>query len=79
MTNAVRYGLTRRQGEVLAWLKVRLAQPGAAPTLAEIGKGIGTRSHSRVAELLDALQARGYLRRLPAAPRSIALTEDHTR
>ncbi|KAB2888403.1 MAG: MarR family transcriptional regulator [Desulfobulbaceae bacterium] len=71
----VQFGVTPRQGQVLAFLRQRQADGLAAPTLQEIADAIGCRSKGHVSDFLAGLEARGHIRRIPGAQRSVALVE----
>lgn len=54
--------LTARQGEILAFIKTRIASKGAPPTRAEIADQFGFKSPNAAEDHLRALQRKGYLR-----------------
>lgn len=68
-------GLTRRQTECLGVLREFIAAHGFPPSMDEIATKMGTRSRGRVAELLKALEKRGFIRRLRNRARAIELVE----
>lgn len=66
-------GLTKQQRKLLTYLREYIGQNGEAPTFREIRAALGWSSGSRVFEVLNALQERGYLWRGYGKPRSIVL------
>lgn len=66
-------GLTKRQDETLRFLFAYQMQHGTAPTFAEIATAIGSKSKSRISEILIALEERRYIRRLRDRPRAIEI------
>ena len=71
--------LTKRQQEILKVVQDHVAQHGYPPTVREIGDAVGLTSSSTVHAHLQALETRGALRRDPAKPRAIDLTERSSR
>ncbi len=65
--------LTRRQKEILDFLRDFLKGQGYSPTLEEIAEHFGISSLNAVYKHLRALQERGFIRRLPHQARSIQL------
>lgn len=65
--------LTRRQKQVLDFLRSFLARQGYVPSFEEIGAGLGLSSVSTVHKHLATLQAKGYLRRGPGFRRHLEL------
>ncbi len=65
--------LTKRQQEILEVVQAHVARHGYPPTVREIGDAVGLTSSSTVHAHLQALEARGALRRDPAKPRAIDL------
>jgi repressor LexA len=72
-------GLTPRQAECLRVIRERLAQSGVPPTYDEMCLQLGMASKSSVARLVDALVARGHLRRIPNHARGLALAGEFGR
>jgi repressor LexA len=65
-------GLTTKQREMLAFIERHLeANNGIAPTYDEMALGVGVASKSGVARLIDALEERGYIRRLRNRARAL--------
>ena len=75
-TRGGHYGLTKRQAELLAFIRQYHAWHGMTPTYAEMMKAVGIASKSGIARVVVALEERNYIRRLPNRARSIALCED---
>ena len=65
--------LTRRQKEILDFVRGYLERQGYSPTLEEIADHFDLSSLNGVYKHLRALQARGFIRRLPNQARSIQL------
>ena len=66
--------LKHRQTKILAFIKDFIARHPYPPALREIVEGCGLSSASVAQYNLRLLEQRGYLTRVPAAARSIALT-----
>jgi len=58
--------LTRRQLEIVRYLAHYHQEHGYAPSFAEIATRFGLRSQATVAEHVEVLERKGYLRREPA-------------
>jgi len=71
--------LTRRQHEVLEFVKRYSAKHGYPPTVRDIGKAIGLTSSSTVHAHLANLEKVGLLRRDPTKPRAIELLVDRAK
>ncbi|HZT74224.1 MAG TPA: transcriptional repressor LexA [Terriglobales bacterium] len=65
--------LTRRQKQVLDFLRAFLAREGYVPSFQEIAGGLGLSSVATVHKHLATLQAKGYLRRGPGFRRHFEL------
>ncbi len=66
--------LTRRQYELLCFIERYLeATGGVGPSYDEMATGIGAPGKSSVARLVDGLEERGYIRRLPRRARAIEI------
>ena len=63
--------LTPRQERVLATIRASVHDRGFPPTMREIGEAVGLTSTSSVKHQLQALEAKGYLRRDANLPRAI--------
>lgn len=67
-------GLTHQQAECLDFIRARSAR-GCAPSYEEIRVGLGLASKNGVFRLLNALEKRGRIRRLPRQARAIEIIE----
>jgi repressor LexA len=63
--------LTARQTRILETIRASVHEKGYPPTMREIGEVVGLTSTSSVKHQLQALEAKGYLRRDPNLPRAI--------
>lgn len=63
--------LTARQERILETIRASVHDKGYPPTMREIGEVVGLTSTSSVKHQLQALEAKGYLRRDPNLPRAI--------
>jgi repressor LexA len=72
----VELNLTKRQQEILDYVKRYSAKHGYPPTVRDIGKAIGLTSSSTVHTHLANLEKIGLLRRDPTKPRAIELLVD---
>lgn len=68
-------GLTPRQRDVLDFIRSHQGEHGVTPTYDEIAAGIGLSSKSGIARMIDGLEERGFVTRLPGRWRSIVLRE----
>ncbi|MBE3589417.1 MAG: transcriptional repressor LexA [Firmicutes bacterium] len=67
--------LTRRQREILEFIKRRIRERGYPPSVREIGEAVGLSSSSTVHGHLARLEEKGYLRRDPSKPRAIEVLD----
>ena len=67
-------GLTKRQGEVLSFLKNFLRKRGYPPTIREICTRFGFQSPRGAKKHLDALEKKGAIRRSPGSSRAIEIS-----
>ncbi len=73
----MRLGLTKRQSDVLHFLREYIRQNGFPPTIQEIQQHFGFASSNTVVEFLRALERKGYIiRARKHCARSIQLVED---
>lgn len=64
--------MTRRQADALDFIKgYQSEQGGVSPTLQQIATALGLRNRSTAKKLLDGLEQRGFIRRLPGKVRAI--------
>lgn len=66
-------GLTPKQRELYDFIARYLRERATAPSFAEMQKAMNSASQSRIHTLLNALQERGYIRRIPRKARAIEL------
>lgn len=69
-------GLTKRQLDLLVFLKTFISEHGYSPNYDEICVGIGMQSKGGAHAHIVRLEDRGFVRRLAGQSRSIQLTED---
>ena len=67
--------LTKKQKELLDCIKNYQDKHGWTPSYAEICEALNIKSKSQIYSLLNALEERGYCKRLPNKSRSIILTD----
>jgi len=67
--------LNPKQQAVLDFIKNEIKRKGYPPSVREIGKAVGFSSSSTVHNYLNQLEKLGYIRRDPALPRAIVVTE----
>lgn len=68
--------LTKRQSDILAFIRKTHRQRGYPPSVREIGEAVGLQSPSSVHAQLATLAERGYLKKDPTRPRAIVVAED---
>lgn len=66
-------GLTAQQAKLLNYIEVCTAEFGVCPSYEEMGAAIGIKARSGVFRLIEKLEERGHIRRLPNRARSIEL------
>lgn len=66
-------GLTPVQADVLAVIRRLLNEKGYSPSYREIAEGVGLKSLGRVSRIVQDLEERGCIRRLPNHGRSIQI------
>lgn len=66
-------GLTPVQADVLAVIRRLLNEKGYSPSYREIAEGVGRKSIGHLTQIIDGLEQRGYIRRLPNRSRSIQI------
>ena len=67
--------LTRRQQEILDFIRGELHRRGYPPSVREIGEAVGLSSSSTVHSHLAALEAKGFIRRDPSKPRALEVLD----
>src|SRR5579862_8756817 len=70
-----RMDLTKRQQEIVDFIKRYCARHGYPPTVRDIGQAVGLASSSTVHQHLANLERIGLLRRDPSKPRAIELLD----
>lgn len=67
--------VTRRQAEILDFIRAELHRKGYPPSVREIGEAVGLSSSSTVHSHLAALEAKGLIRRDPSKPRALEVLD----
>ncbi len=67
--------LTKRQSDILEFLKGFMVENGYAPTLRETSRAFCIASHKNVAKHLDALEKKGFIRRGVGLSRAIEIID----
>jgi repressor LexA len=67
--------LTPRQQQIMNFLHKYLQEKGYPPSVREIGKAVGLSSSSTVHSHLEALERKKLIRRDPAKPRALEITD----
>ncbi|MFA5504002.1 MAG: winged helix DNA-binding protein [Vulcanimicrobiota bacterium] len=67
--------LSRRQEQILFFIRESVESRGFPPSIREIGEAVGLSSSSTVHAHLRSLESKGYLKRNPSKPRSIELLD----
>lgn len=71
------YGkISKKQSEILAFIKERILEKGYPPAVREICEAVGLKSTSSVHAHLETLEKNGYIRRDPTKPRAIEICDD---
>ncbi|OZM57550.1 repressor LexA [Lottiidibacillus patelloidae] len=65
--------LSKRQQEILEYIKDEVSKRGYPPSVREIGEAVGLASSSTVHGHLSRLEKKGYIRRDPTKPRAIEI------
>jgi repressor LexA len=63
--------LTRKQQELLTFIDTRLRADGVSPSFEEMKEALQLRSKSGVHRLINALEERSFIRRLPNRARAL--------
>ena len=72
----MRYSLTSRQQEVLAFVREYIEKNKQAPYIREIQQGCGILSYKAAVDKLLSLEKKGYIRRVLNKHRGIVVTEE---
>jgi repressor LexA len=67
--------LTKRQREVLEFVRAEVHRRGFPPSVREIGQAVGLSSSSTVHSHLAALEEKGFIRRDPSKPRALEVLD----
>lgn len=67
--------LTKRQQQILDFVRSEIHRKGYPPSVREIGEAIGLSSSSTVHSHLNALEAKGFIRRDPSKPRALEVLD----
>lgn len=67
--------VSKRQQEILEYIKTEVKSKGYPPSVREIGEAVGLASSSTVHGHLSRLEKKGYIRRDPTKPRAIEVLE----
>lgn len=67
--------LTRRQEEILDFIKKSVLEKGYPPSVREIGAAVGLNSSATVHSHLNSLESKGMIRRDPTKPRAIEILD----
>lgn len=71
------YGkITKKQQEILDYLKDQILSKGYPPSVREIGVAVNLKSTSSVHSHLETLEKNGYIRKDPTKPRAIEIVDD---
>jgi repressor LexA len=68
--------LTKKQEEILEFIKKRIKEKGYPPAVREICEATGLKSTSTVHGHLTRLEKKGYIRRDPSKPRAIEIVDE---
>jgi repressor LexA len=67
--------LTRKQSELLTYIRERLTESGVSPSFEEMKDALALKSKSGVHRLISALEERGFIRRLPNRARALEVVK----
>lgn len=68
--------VSKRQEDILAFIKSEVRTKGYPPSVREIGEAVGLASSSTVHGHLERLESKGLIRRDPTKPRAIEILEE---
>jgi len=72
---AYQHELTKRQQQILDFIRAEIHRCGYPPSVREIGEAVGLSSSSTVHSHLAALESKGFLRRDPSKPRALEVLD----
>ena len=67
--------LTKRQQQILDFIRAEIHRCGYPPSVREIGEAVGLSSSSTVHSHLAALEVKGFIRRDPSKPRALEVLD----
>lgn len=67
--------LTKRQRQILDFIRAEIHRRGFPPSVREIGEAVGLSSSSTVHSHLAALETKGFIRRDPSKPRALEVLD----
>ncbi|KAF0207609.1 MAG: transcriptional repressor LexA [Actinomycetota bacterium] len=70
-----RHELSKRQSQILDFIRAEVHRRGFPPSVREIGEAVGLSSSSTVHSHLAALEAKGFVRRDPSKPRALEVLD----
>ena len=70
------FSLTKRQAEILEYIRSFVREKGYPPSVREIGKAIGLSSSATIHAHLQKLETAGYLQRNPLKQRALEVVQD---
>lgn len=70
------YGLTKRQSELLKFIREYRRQNGVSPSYREMAKALSLNSSSGIHRLIQGLESRGAIKSLSMHPRSVIPTDE---
>lgn len=68
--------ITKKQEEILTYIKNEILERGFPPSVREICQAVGLKSTSSVHSHLESLEKNGHIRRDPTKPRTIEILDD---
>lgn len=68
--------ITKKQQQILDFIKQQILEKGYPPAVREICSAVGLKSTSSVHSHLETLEKNGYIRRDPTKPRAIEVCDD---
>ena len=69
--------ITKKQQQILDYIKEQILEKGYPPAVREICEAVGLRSTSSVHSHLETLEKNGFIRRDPTKPRAIEICDDN--
>lgn len=69
--------ISKKQEEILEYIKAQILQRGFPPAVREICDAVNLKSTSSVHSHLETLEKNGYIRRDPTKPRAIEILDDN--